>query len=117
MSSNPTAGNLGGLWPTEYNVAVDAVVTTNATCGEIGPEEYCRITDAHPQKMKPTFCSWCDANASDPMNQHPISNAIFGNSPKLWWQSPTLLNGEQYEYVTITLDLGLVSLLIIHYDN
>ncbi|KAL7984390.1 hypothetical protein Chor_002960, partial [Crotalus horridus] len=35
--------------------------------------------------------------------QHPISNAIDGTNN--WWQSPSIQNGREYHWVTITLDL------------
>ena len=42
----------------------------------------------------------------DPERSHPISNAIDGTHR--WWQSPTLQNGRQFEWVTITIDLKQV---------
>jgi hypothetical protein len=38
--------------------------------------------------------------------RHPIRYAIDGSNR--WWQSPTLQNGRQYEWVTITIDLKQV---------
>ncbi|POI30878.1 hypothetical protein CIB84_005371, partial [Bambusicola thoracicus] len=38
--------------------------------------------------------------------QHPISSAIDGTNN--WWQSPSIQNGRQYHWVTITLDLRQV---------
>ncbi|KAK0682552.1 LAMA2 protein, partial [Pygoscelis papua] len=35
--------------------------------------------------------------------RHPITNAIDGKNT--WWQSPSIQNGIEYHYVTITLDL------------
>ncbi|MED6266918.1 Laminin subunit alpha-2, partial [Characodon lateralis] len=35
--------------------------------------------------------------------QHPIKYAIDGTNH--WWQSPSIMNGMEYHYVTITLDL------------
>lgn len=37
---------------------------------------------------------------------HPISNAIDGTNN--WWQSPSIQNGREYHWVTITLDLRQV---------
>lgn len=39
--------------------------------------------------------------------RHPISNAIDGTNN--WWQSPSIQNGREYHWVTITLDLRQVS--------
>ncbi|KAJ7400530.1 hypothetical protein BTVI_104660 [Pitangus sulphuratus] len=41
-----------------------------------------------------------------PREQHPISSAIDGTNN--WWQSPSIQNGRQYHWVTITLDLRQV---------
>lgn len=38
--------------------------------------------------------------------RHPITNAIDGKNT--WWQSPSIQNGIEYHYVTITLDLQQV---------
>lgn len=38
---------------------------------------------------------------------HPITNAIDGSHS--WWQSPTLAQGKEYEFVTIDIDLKQVS--------
>lgn len=41
--------------------------------------------------------------------QHPITNAIDGTNQ--WWQSPSIKNGRQFHWVTITLDLRQVRLV------
>lgn len=93
----------GGLWPPIFNAASKAILHANATCGMHSREEFCHMTDAHPQrKHKRTKCGACDAE-----HNHPIDNVIDRSSK--WWQSPTLLNGLEYEYVTITMDLKQVS--------
>lgn len=38
--------------------------------------------------------------------RHPIEYAIDGTNR--WWQSPSIKNGMEYHYVTITLDLKQV---------
>lgn len=38
--------------------------------------------------------------------QHPITYAIDGTNQ--WWQSPSIKNGRQFHWVTITLDLRQV---------
>lgn len=40
----------GGLWPKPFNTALKAKITANATCGENGPEEYCKMADIHHAK-------------------------------------------------------------------
>lgn len=97
-------GNGVGLFPSVFNLATRAAITVNATCGLTGPEVYCKLVE-HVQMRAPQ-CGVCDANAPDPDKRHPITHAIDG-TPR-WWQSPSLQNGPQYEWVTITLDLKQV---------
>lgn len=40
------------------------------------------------------------------VEHHPIKYAIDGTNR--WWQSPSIKNGMDYHYVTITLDLKQV---------
>ena len=46
-------------------------------------------------------CGVCDA--ADPHKSHPIGAAIDGE--ETWWQSPSLQNGPEFHYVTVTVDL------------
>lgn len=48
-------------------------------------------------------------SATDTIERHPITNAIDGKNT--WWQSPSIKNGVEYHYVTITLDLQQVEYL------
>ncbi|XP_055337185.1 laminin subunit alpha-1-like [Paramacrobiotus metropolitanus] len=91
----------GPLFPVILNLAANARATTNATCGLERPEVYCKLVEH--VLMKPPQCGICDANSSDPAQRHTIENAIDG-SPR-WWQSPSVANGNVYEYITITIDL------------
>nr|XP_053638426.1 laminin subunit alpha-1-like [Cherax quadricarinatus] len=93
-----------GLFPHVINLATRARIAANATCGEDGPEVYCKLTD-HSGNRAPQ-CGVCDARSPDPTRQHPITNAIDGTHS--WWQSPTLAAGRKYQWVTITLDLEQV---------
>lgn len=38
--------------------------------------------------------------------RHPVTNAIDGTNR--WWQSPSIKNGRQFHWVTLTLDLKQV---------
>ncbi|XP_072763928.1 laminin subunit alpha-1 isoform X2 [Anoplolepis gracilipes] len=87
----------GGLFPSTFNVAAKADIFVNATCGEEGPETFCK-----PSEL--SRCAVCDSRSPDPGKRHNISNVLDPN-PSRWWQSPTLARGDQYEYVTILLDL------------
>ncbi|XP_035665261.1 laminin subunit alpha-2-like [Branchiostoma floridae] len=96
----------GGLFPLIFNLATNAKITSNATCGLNGRENYCKLVEHVPGEPFPQDpqCSVCDDN--DPSLRHPIENAIDGTNS--WWQSPTISQGRQYNWVTITLDLGQI---------
>ncbi|VDP04309.1 unnamed protein product [Soboliphyme baturini] len=94
-------GNKGGrgLFPNIFNLATNAIITANATCGETAAENYCKLVE-HVFMRSPQ-CDVCDAN--NPHKRHPVEFATDGTNR--YWQSPTIANGPQYEWVTITLDL------------
>ncbi|GIY26654.1 laminin subunit alpha-2 [Caerostris darwini] len=79
-------------------------------CGETGPEVYCKLVEHvfrnENDRESQDQCGTCDARSPSPDKKHPIENAIDGTNR--WWQSPTLQNGKQYQWVTITLDLKQV---------
>eukprot|EP00079_Xenopus_tropicalis_P035929 XP_017949700.1 PREDICTED: laminin subunit alpha-2 isoform X3 [Xenopus tropicalis] len=96
-----------GLFPAVLNLATNARITTNATCGEKGQETFCKLVEHVPgQPLRYSQCRTCDQKSSNPNLRHPISNAINGKNS--WWQSPSIQNGMQYHYVTVTLDLQQV---------
>uniref|UniRef100_T1GIE2 Laminin N-terminal domain-containing protein n=1 Tax=Megaselia scalaris TaxID=36166 RepID=T1GIE2_MEGSC len=96
-----------GVYPPLFNIAPRASITVNATCGSNGHEEYCRLGDAFAKKSKShsttAQCGICNLHSSDPDKNHSI-DVILDNSNS-WWQSPTLLQGKDNEYVTIVIDL------------
>ncbi|NXJ43448.1 LAMA2 protein, partial [Ciconia maguari] len=93
-----------GLFPAVLNLATNALITTNATCGEEGREMYCKLVEHVPgQPARNPQCRICDQRSRFPHQRHPITNAIDGKNT--WWQSPSIQNGIEYHYVTITLDL------------
>uniref|UniRef100_A0A8C6IUA6 Laminin subunit alpha-2 n=1 Tax=Melopsittacus undulatus TaxID=13146 RepID=A0A8C6IUA6_MELUD len=92
------------LFPAVLNLATNALITTNATCGEKGREMYCKLVEHVPgQPARHPQCRICDQRSRVPHQRHPITNAIDGKNT--WWQSPSIQNGIEYHYVTITLDL------------
>ncbi|KAH8324869.1 hypothetical protein KR074_009874 [Drosophila pseudoananassae] len=99
------AGAYSGLYPPLFNVAPRAAITVNATCGQNGAEEYCKLVDAYPHRNWAKQCGTCNAHSSDRAKQRPIQSLISPGPEESWWQSPTLQGGRQFEYVTITLDL------------
>uniref|UniRef100_A0A8C3CQ85 Laminin subunit alpha-1 n=1 Tax=Cairina moschata TaxID=8855 RepID=A0A8C3CQ85_CAIMO len=96
-----------GLFPAILNLASNAHISTNATCGEKGPEMFCKLVEHVPGRpLRNAQCRVCDSHSANPKEQHPISSAIDGTNN--WWQSPSIQNGRQYHWVTITLDLRQV---------
>ncbi|XP_026642027.1 laminin subunit alpha-2-like [Microtus ochrogaster] len=68
---------------------------------------YCKLVEHVPgQPVRNPQCRICNQNSSHPHQRHPITNAIDGKNT--WWQSPSIKNGVEYHYVTITLDLQQV---------
>uniref|UniRef100_A0A8C3LGM6 Basement membrane-specific heparan sulfate proteoglycan core protein n=1 Tax=Chrysolophus pictus TaxID=9089 RepID=A0A8C3LGM6_CHRPC len=95
------------LFPAILNLASNAHISTNATCGEKGPEMFCKLVEHVPGRpLRNAQCRVCDRPSANPKEQHPISSAIDGTNN--WWQSPSIQNGRQYHWVTITLDLRQV---------
>uniref|UniRef100_A0A3Q3N9Y2 Laminin subunit alpha-1 n=1 Tax=Mastacembelus armatus TaxID=205130 RepID=A0A3Q3N9Y2_9TELE len=87
-----------------YLFLFNAVITSNATCGDPEPEVYCKLVEHVPgRRIKNPHCAKCDANSVLSKERHPITNAIDGTNQ--WWQSPSIKNGRQFHWVTITLDL------------
>uniref|UniRef100_A0A8C4MPQ1 Laminin subunit alpha-1 n=1 Tax=Equus asinus asinus TaxID=83772 RepID=A0A8C4MPQ1_EQUAS len=95
------------LFPAILNLASNAHISTNATCGEQGPEMFCKLVEHVPGRpVRNPQCRICDGSSGNPKERHPISNAIDGTNN--WWQSPSIQNGREYHWVTITLDLRQV---------
>uniref|UniRef100_A0A8C1W8S5 Laminin subunit alpha 2 n=1 Tax=Cyprinus carpio TaxID=7962 RepID=A0A8C1W8S5_CYPCA len=89
------------LFPAVLNLASMAEIKTNATCGEMGPEMYCKLVEHVPgQPVKNPQCRTCNLKSD---YRHPIEYAIDGTNR--WWQSPSIMNGVDFHYVTVTLDL------------
>uniref|UniRef100_W5LFW3 Basement membrane-specific heparan sulfate proteoglycan core protein n=1 Tax=Astyanax mexicanus TaxID=7994 RepID=W5LFW3_ASTMX len=92
------------LFPAILNLASNAEISTNATCGEPLPEMYCKLVEHVPgRRIRNPQCRTCDANSANLKERHPITNAIDGTNQ--WWQSPSIKNGRQFHWVTVTLDL------------
>uniref|UniRef100_A0AAQ4RFF4 Basement membrane-specific heparan sulfate proteoglycan core protein n=1 Tax=Gasterosteus aculeatus aculeatus TaxID=481459 RepID=A0AAQ4RFF4_GASAC len=98
---------LPGLFPAVLNLASMADISANATCGTLGPEMFCKLVEHVPgQPIRNPQCRICNQRSSNPFEQHPIEYATDGTNR--WWQSPSIKNGMEYHYVTITLDLKQV---------
>ncbi|XP_064625988.1 laminin subunit alpha lam-3-like [Lineus longissimus] len=93
-----------GLFPVVFNLATDAYITTNATCGENGREMYCKLVDhVIKKRVENIHCGVCDLSQSHPSLNHDIKYAIDGSN--YWWQSPSITQGFRYHFVTVDLDL------------
>ncbi|TDH00593.1 hypothetical protein EPR50_G00190060 [Perca flavescens] len=96
-----------GLFPAVLNLASMADISANATCGSLGPEMFCKLVEHVPgQPIRNAQCRICNQKSTKAAEQHPIEYAIDGTNR--WWQSPSIKNGMEYHYVTITLDLKQV---------
>uniref|UniRef100_A0AAR2J0D6 Basement membrane-specific heparan sulfate proteoglycan core protein n=1 Tax=Pygocentrus nattereri TaxID=42514 RepID=A0AAR2J0D6_PYGNA len=99
--------HLSCLFPAVLNLASMAKITTNATCGEKKPEMFCKLVEHVPgQPVRNPQCRVCNLQSDRPYERHPIDYAIDGTNK--WWQSPSIKNGMEYHYVTVTLDLQQV---------
>uniref|UniRef100_A0A8D0CUX2 Laminin subunit alpha-2 n=1 Tax=Sander lucioperca TaxID=283035 RepID=A0A8D0CUX2_SANLU len=95
------------LFPAVLNLASMADISANATCGSLGPEMFCKLVEHVPgQPIRNAQCRICNQKSTKAVEQHPIEYAIDGTNR--WWQSPSIKNGMEYHYVTITLDLKQV---------
>ncbi|XP_059501382.1 laminin subunit alpha-2 isoform X2 [Stegostoma tigrinum] len=102
-----SSGQQRGLFPAVLNLASMADISANATCGQNGSEMYCKLVEHVPGRpFRNPQCRICDLNSRNPKERHQITNAIDGTNR--WWQSPSIQNGMEYHYVTITLDLKQV---------
>ncbi|KAI4488122.1 hypothetical protein M0804_004970 [Polistes exclamans] len=61
-----------GLFPSTFNVAAKAEIFVNATCGEDGPETFCKPSES-------SRCAVCDSRSPDPGKRHNISHALDSN--------------------------------------
>ena len=94
-----------GRFPHVFNLATNADITTNATCGQRGAEQFCKLVEHVKRRPGDRIqCGVCDQSSAN--DQHPVDYAIDGSNR--WWQSPTIANGRQFNWVTITLDLKQV---------
>lgn len=98
-----------GLWPSIFNLATKAEISVNATCGQNGREEFCRMIENGKGK-----CGVCDNFSAELGKRHSIHFAIDGSNR--WWQSPALYYGSEYEYITIIIDLKQVWAVVLYFD-
>ncbi|CAK1588443.1 unnamed protein product [Parnassius mnemosyne] len=94
------------LTPPYFNLAFGKKITATATCGDEGPELYCKLAGANADHdehvIQGQVCDICDAN--NEAKKHPPEYAV--DSMETWWQSPPLSRGMKYNEVNLTIDLG-----------
>lgn len=62
-----------GLFPAVLNLATNALITTNATCGEKGREMYCKLVEHVPgQPARNPQCRICDQRSRVPHRTYAI---------------------------------------------
>jgi len=49
-----------GISPPVLNLATKAQIKVNATCGENGPETYCKLVEHVYSRTRPSQCQVCD---------------------------------------------------------
>lgn len=56
-----------GLFPAILNLASNAHISTNATCGEKGPEMFCKLVEHVPGRpLRNAQCRVCDSHSANP---------------------------------------------------
>ncbi|XP_076800337.1 laminin subunit alpha-5-like isoform X2 [Clavelina lepadiformis] len=97
------------LSPPYFNIATGKRIDTTATCGQEGPDLFCKLTGGTNFEYSTSLHEGqvCDVCASNiPEKSHPVKNAIDGTEK--WWQSPPLSRGNEYNKVNLTIHLGQV---------
>ncbi|XP_039265221.2 laminin subunit alpha-5-like isoform X2 [Styela clava] len=98
------------LTPPYFNIATGKKIESTATCGEVEPHVFCKLTGGpneygyNGNLYQGQFCDECDMQ--NPTKSHPIKYAIDGTEK--WWQSPPLSQGSEYNKINITIHLGQV---------
>ncbi|CAF4748359.1 unnamed protein product [Pieris macdunnoughi] len=94
------------LTPPYFNLALGKKITATATCGDEGPELYCKLAGANADHdehvIQGQVCDICDS--TNEAKKHPPEFAVDGM--ETWWQSPPLSRGMKYNEVNLTIDLG-----------
>ncbi|KPI98470.1 Laminin subunit alpha-1 [Papilio xuthus] len=108
LSEIPAGGaevaSRSGLLPAPLDAAAYSVVAANATCGDNGPEDFCRDT---PGK-RGLVCDVCEGVDGSPARRHPAVLALDGD-PTTWWQSPTHAGGQEFSHIELVATLPAVS--------
>ena len=97
---------------TAINIAQGKKIEATSTYG-VGVSEdelFCKLATVPGKSViSGLFCDYC--NPKNPSSNHSIEYAIDGT--EIWWQSPPLSRGLQYQQVNITIDLGQVGVFAV----
>ncbi|MFT7813885.1 laminin subunit alpha-1-like [Arapaima gigas] len=82
-----------GLFPAILNLASNAEISTNATCGESGPEMYCKLVEHVPgRRIRNPQCRICDGNSTNSKgnggrvgNRHTKSSLFWSQMCVFLW--------------------------------
>lgn len=81
-----------GLFPAVLNLASMADITTNATCGLLGPEMFCKLVEHVPgQPVRNPQCRICNQRSVKPFGKKTYSSTPKSNKTGLlclispWW--------------------------------
>lgn len=67
-----------GLFPAILNLASNAHISTNATCGEKGPEMFCKLVEHVPGRpLRNAQCRVCDRHSANPRGKLHVLWVLF----------------------------------------
>lgn len=70
-----------GLFPAILNLASNAHISTNATCGEKGPEMFCKLVEHVPGRpLRNAQCRVCDHHSANPKGKFYVGWGFFYSS-------------------------------------
>lgn len=98
-----------GLFPPIFNVAKHSEISVNGTCGSRGFEEICRR--APEKESRKTHA--CKHRVTCDSKRNGIGRVHDGSRES--WISPTLANGDEFECITILIDMKQVLISVVTY--
>ncbi|RMC15554.1 hypothetical protein DUI87_07750 [Hirundo rustica rustica] len=74
----PGQGQPRGLFPAILNLASNAHISTNATCGEKGPEMFCKLVEHVPGRpLRNAQCRVCDRHSTNPKGKLHVFQVAY----------------------------------------
>lgn len=95
-----------GLFPAILNLASNAHISTNATCGEKGPEMFCKLVEHVPGRpLRNAQCRVCDHHSANPKGKFQWGFLLASWVCHSFW--PFLMNtacsGVKYFLLSVSL--------------